>query len=106
MHIENALSFIEENLDQPITLAEISNKCCMSRYHFTRAFKKAVGQSFKEYHNRRRIEEAQMLLVSGHHRVTEVCYEVGYNDLSYFNRLFRRYAGLSPSSYRAKFQSS
>ncbi len=102
--IEKALLYIEENLDKPLTLAEVSQKCFMSKYHFTRVFKKVSGQTFKEYHNEKRIEKAKLLLSGSPLRITEVCYEVGYNDISYFNRIFRRYVGMTPSTYRKQLQ--
>jgi len=102
--IEKTFLYIEDNLDKPLTLAEVSQKCCMSKYHFTRVFKKISGRTFKEYHNEKRIEKAKLLLSEKSLRITEVCYEVGYNDISYFNRIFRRYVGMNPSTYRKQLQ--
>ena len=102
-NIDKALKFIDENLDRPLTLSEVSNVCGMSKYHFSRVFKTVTGQTFKEHHNQRRIEEAKKLLRKDTMRITEICYEIGFNDLSYFDRLFHRATGMSPSCYRDRF---
>ena len=98
--IEKALRFIEEHLDQDITLTRISNVCGMSKYHFARTFKAITGMTFKAHHNKRRIETAKNLLETRAMRVTDVCFEVGFNDVSYFNRVFRRFEGMSPLAYQ------
>jgi len=103
-NIEKALLFIEENLDRPITLSEVSKESGMSKYHFARTFKAVTGITFKTYHNQRRIEAAKALLRNPGTRVTDACYHVGFNDISYFNRVFRRLEGMNPSSYRKRFQ--
>jgi AraC-like DNA-binding protein len=101
--IAKALRFIEENLDQDISLNQISEESGMSRYHFARTFKSVTGSSFKTYHNRKRIEIAKKLLETRSMRITDVCFEVGFNDLSYFNRVFRRFVGMSPLTYQKQF---
>ncbi len=100
LNIERAKRFIEKNLEKPLSLEEVSRESGMSRYHFARMFKAYTGMTFKTYHNEMRIEAAKALLQNGENRISEVCYAVGYNDLSYFNRVFRRYVGMSPSSYQ------
>ncbi|RLF32357.1 MAG: hypothetical protein DRN08_06725 [Thermoplasmata archaeon] len=103
-NIERAKRFIEENMEKPLSLAEVSRESGMSRYHFSRIFKAYTGMTFKTYHNARRIDAAKKLLQKPENRISEVCYAVGYNDLSYFNRVFRRYTGMSPSLFRKQFR--
>ncbi len=103
-NIEKALRLIEQNLDKSLTLAEVSRESGMSKYHFSRTFKAVTGNTFKTYHNQRRIEAAKTLLRNQETRVTDACYEVGFKDISYFNRVFRRVEGMSPSAYQKKFQ--
>jgi AraC-like DNA-binding protein len=100
LNIERAKRFIDKNLEKPLSLEEVSRESGMSRYHFARMFKAYTGMTFKTYHNEMRIEAAKALLQNRENRISEVCYAVGYNDLSYFNRVFRRYVGMSPSSYQ------
>jgi len=59
-----------------------------------------MGKSFKKYLNERRIKMAEALLRDEEMNVTEVCFAVGFNDLSYFDRVFRQAKGMTPSSYR------
>ena len=97
--IKKALSYIEGNFDKPITLETLARETAMSKYHFSRQFKQHMGMSFKRYLNLKRVEVAKMLISGGDHNVTEACYAVGFNDASYFTRVFREVDGSSPKSY-------
>ena len=66
---------------------------------FCRYFKAATGMTFTDYVNKYRIDQARKFLLMGHN-VTEACYDCGYENLSYFNRTFRRFAGMNPGAYR------
>ena len=101
--IERALRFIEENLEKPITLEEVARESGMSKSHFARTFKFIAGVSFKKYFNQKRIEKAKIFLRSQEMNITEVCFSVGFNDLSYFDRVFRRLEGMPPSEYKKIF---
>ena len=72
----------------------------MSKYHFTRTFKAVTGNTFKTYHNKKRIEAAKKLLTNVEMSVTDVCYSLGFTDASYFNRVFRKHEDTTPSTYR------
>ncbi len=98
--VAKAICYIENHLDQLITLDDLASECAMSKYYFARTFKATTGQTFKTYQNHRRIEKAKKMLRSGKVRVTDACFEVGFNDLSYFNRVFRKFEGMSPSAYK------
>jgi AraC-like DNA-binding protein len=104
VNINRALAYIEANLKEPISLTEVSKESGMSKYYFARTFKAFTGKTFKAYHNERRIETAKVMLREPDARVTDVCFAVGFNDISYFCRLFQRFAGTSPSSYRKSHQ--
>jgi len=98
------LHFIEKNLNKPLTLSEVSIECGISKWHLGRTFKALTGMTFKTHHNRRRIETAKKLLKYTRMGVTEVCYEVGFNDISYFNKVFRKLEGISPSAYQKLYK--
>ena len=68
-------------------------------------FKKHTGINFTDYLSRVRIEKAKNLLLNPNLRVSEIAYEVGFQSLTHFNRVFKRVAGLAPSGYRAKLRS-
>jgi len=65
-------------------------------------FKRATGLTFTEYVARVRIEKAKTLLLARNRRVSEIAYEVGFQSLTHFNRVFRQIVGQSPSNYRAR----
>jgi AraC-like DNA-binding protein len=100
--IEKALAYIEQNFKQPMTLEEMSRDVGLSRYHLSRTFKQHLGKSFKAYLTERRIAEAKLLMTHADKNVTEACFAVGFNDTSYFARVFRKYEGLSPSTFRKR----
>jgi AraC-like DNA-binding protein len=88
---------VEKNYHAKITSEEAARLCGMSPFRFGRAFKDAFGMAFRDYVVRVRLEEAGRLLQNPQMSVTEVAYAVGFNDLSYFSRVFKRHFGVSPS---------
>ncbi|MDY6863646.1 MAG: AraC family transcriptional regulator [Thermodesulfobacteriota bacterium] len=101
--IERALIFIEKNLERPITLGEVSREGGMSKFYFSRFFKIATGNTFKKYIITKRLDKAKKLLKDADMDITEICFQLGFNDLSYFSRIFRKKEGITPSAYRKKF---
>jgi two-component system response regulator YesN len=73
----------------------------MSRYHLSHRFREVMGTTFRAYLLRVRLERAKALLTRPEPRVTEVGMAVGLTDLSRFDKLFKRYTGVTPSDYRA-----
>ena len=72
----------------------------MSKDHFIRLFRKEVGETPVQYINHKKIEQAQLLLLTQDCSVKEIAYSLSFTDNSYFNRLFRKITGISPSKYR------
>ncbi len=97
--IKKAVRYIRRHYSQPITLDDAAAAAGLSRYYFTREFRRVTGQSFVQYLNALRCEKAIPLLHSGH-SVTEVCYACGFRDLAYFSRTFSKITGQAPSSLR------
>lgn len=96
----DAIRYIEGRFDEQLTLDEIARISNMSRFHFARRFKEATGHSFKEFLNRRRVQEAKNLMKRDGLNISQACYAVGFGDLSYFGRVFRKIEGQSPSRYK------
>jgi YesN/AraC family two-component response regulator len=95
-----SLEYIEQNLcESMLSLEMVASHIYVSKFHYSRLFQKYVGVGFKEYIISRRIEIAKNLLEKGE-QVTNVCYLVGYNDLTHFSRVFKRVVGTSPSIYQ------
>jgi AraC-like DNA-binding protein len=93
-----AISFVESNYHTKIQSEEVARLCAMSPFRFSRAFRETFGMPFREYVVRARLKEACRLLENPQASITEVAFAVGFNDISYFSRMFKRYVGVSPSA--------
>lgn len=98
--IERVMTYLDANLHKKIVQAEVARSFGFSTFQFSRLFKRLTQVTFQEYLLSQRIEEAKRLLANPKVSVTDVCFTVGFQDLSYFIRIFQRYVGLSPSRYR------
>lgn len=98
--IKTVLNYIRKNYSSHLTLSELSDVVNMSPEHFCRIFHTITGKSPIDYLNYYRIECACELLSSSYKSITEVAYSCGFNDLSYFNRIFRKYKNMTPGSYQ------
>ena len=92
--------WIAEHVAEDFNLARLAAQAGLSKFHFQRLFKRAVGVSPSRYHINLRMNEARRLLRETKKSVVDVALEVGYADPSHFAQLFRRETGLSPSDYR------
>lgn len=97
-----AINFIEQNLGRRIRLDELAGSVSLAPAYFCHLFSMMVGQSPIDFVNRKRIERAQFLLQGEKKPLKTVAAEVGFEDVYYFSRMFRRIAGLSPSQYRVQ----
>jgi AraC-like DNA-binding protein len=104
--LSRARDFIDHCYDHPLSLDQISSKACFSRYHFLRLFRQAFNKTPHQYLIERRIEKAKELLGSEDMRVTDVCFEVGFQSLGSFSSLFHKYVGHAPITYREKVRES
>ncbi len=96
--IKPSILYIEENFSSSISLTELARECSMSANYFCKVFKDVTGQTPVEYMTTYRIEAACEMLLSGI-SVTDTAYDCGFNDLSYFINVFKRYMGISPKQY-------
>ncbi|MEM8928661.1 MAG: AraC family transcriptional regulator [Bacteroidota bacterium] len=94
---------IRENIRNPLTIKELSQKACMSESHFYKVFKQEMGISPTDFINEERVHRAAQLLKDASFNLTEVFLASGFTNRSYFNRLFKRFKGISPSTYRNRF---
>lgn len=95
-----AINYVETHFAKRINAGKIAKLCGMSPSKFSRAFKAAYSITFQEFLMRLRTREAARLLNNPNAGVTDVAYAVGFNDISYFGRMFKRYYNMSPSGYR------
>lgn len=95
-----AVSYVQANYAEKLRLATAARLCDLSPCQFSRSFKKENGLAFRDFVVRTRIQRAADLMKRSKISVTEAAFFVGFNDLSYFARMFRRQLGVSPSHYR------
>jgi len=95
-----AIHYMEQNLSNPLHLEKIAREACLSKYHFCRMFKKHVGLSPIQFMLNMRICQATFLLCCTEFPVSRVALRSGYNDLSEFNKHFKKVTGFTPSAYR------
>ncbi len=100
--ITRAKRYIEEHQTDELSLGEVAKAVNTSSFYFCKLFKKATGINFTEYVSRVRVEKARNLLLNPNLRVSEIAYEVGFQSLTHFNRVFRKFVGESPTRYREK----
>lgn len=98
--IARARQYISEHHAEDLSLSAVAQAAHMSTFYFCKQFKKATGLSFTEYLSRVRVEKAKEQLLKPHVRVSEVAYEVGFQSLTHFNRVFKKLNGESPTDYR------
>lgn len=99
--ITRAKQFIEEHHKEDLSLGTVAKAVNTSTFYFCKMFKKATGINFTDYLSRIRIEKAKNLLLNPNLRISEIAYEVGFQSLTHFNRIFKKLAGQSPTQYRA-----
>jgi AraC-like DNA-binding protein/ligand-binding sensor protein len=98
--ITRAKSYIKTNQTENLSLSQVARAVNTSTFYFCKMFKKATGLNFTEYLSRVRVEKAKNLLLNPNLRVSEIAYEVGFQSLTHFNRVFKKLVGQSPSEYR------
>ena len=102
--INNVYSFMLANYHSEISLSEVAQSVHLSDSAFSHFIKKKTGLTFSELLNDLRIRYAGKLLQETDLSVTDICYKVGYRNLSYFNRQFKKVKRCSPMAYRKEFQ--
>ena len=104
--VTRARQFIQENQAEDLSLGLVAKSVNMSTFYFCKMFKKATGLNFTNYVSRVRVEKAKNLLLNHNLRVSEIAYEVGFQSLTHFNRVFKKIMGQSPTDYRGRLSSS
>lgn len=98
--VTKAREFIEQHQGEEIALADVANAVHASTFHFCKTFKKATGFTFTQYVSLVRVAKAKHELANPQKRISEIAYEVGFQSLTHFNRIFRKITGQNPSEYR------
>jgi len=99
--IQKVIAIVHGRYWDQLSLSTVAAEVAMSRYHLSHRFRAVMGTTFRAYLLRVRLERAKALLARLEPRITEVALAVGFSDLSRFDKLFKRYTGVTPSDYRA-----
>lgn len=99
--IEELLSYITENIDQPLSLEELARRASLSPFYFSRVFKRETGYTFREYLLKTRVNRAKFYLKTTSLSLKEISYRCGYGSESTFCTTFRHATGLTPMGYRS-----
>jgi AraC family transcriptional regulator len=99
------LDYIEANLESDLSIERMATIACLSRYHFARAFRQAVGQSPHRYVSAKRLERAKALLMHGDRPLVDIALALSFSSQANFARAFRQATGLAPGQYRRELGS-
>lgn len=100
--ITRAKEYIQEHQTENLRLGHVAKACNTSTFYFCKMFKKTTGINFTDYLSRVRIEKSKNLLLNPNLRISEIAFEVGFQSLTHFNRVFKKILGHSPTEYRAQ----
>jgi AraC-like DNA-binding protein len=98
--ITKAKQYISDHHSEDLSLAQVAQAVHTSVFYFCKLFRRKTGVTFTEFVSRTRVEKAKNLLLNPNLRVSEIAFEVGFQSLTHFNRVFRKIVGESPTEYR------
>jgi AraC-like DNA-binding protein len=99
--IYRVLLYINNNVGEPMPISDLADVCCTSEDYFIRLFRKEMNCTPVDYINRKRIEKAQLMMVINNISIKEIASQAGFENISYFFRLFRKLTGHTPREMRA-----
>lgn len=102
--MKQIIKYIEHNYMEKITIETMAEELGLSQSHFMKFFKNTMGTTFIDYLNEYRLTMASRLLISSESSILNIAAEVGFDNLSYFNRLFKKRFAVTPREYRRKLQ--
>jgi len=100
--VERAMKCMRTNYNKNLTLGKIAKAACVNTYYLSHLFKKELGMTVVDYLTKVRIEEAKRLLQNDRMSIIEIALEVGYEDQSYFSKVFKKSEHTTPMVYRKK----
>ena len=101
--LDKIMHFINTNYQRKITQEEVASKIGMTTAAFCRYFKEKTGKGFIFFVNEMRIGYACKLLIENHLSISQICFECGFNNISNFNRMFKRQTSYTPGEYQQQF---
>jgi len=101
--IEKAFQYMYNNYDKTVTLSEVARLVNMTEVSFSRFMKKRTGNTFIDSLNEIRLGHASKKLIDTTHSIAEISYHCGFNNISNFNRIFKKKKGCTPKEFRESF---
>jgi AraC-like DNA-binding protein len=98
--VRKAREYIGKHKMEPLSLSAVATAAGASVFHFCKVFRKSTGLKFTDYVARVRLEDAKTQLLNPNRRISEIAYDVGFQSLTQFNRMFKRVFGQSPTEFR------
>jgi len=105
-NLDKIYEYIFKNFNTSISLNNVATVACMNPSSFSRYFKRIHRKTFIEYVNELRIGFACKMLIEGKYSITFICYECGFNNVSNFNRQFKKITNFSPKQYLKKYKTT
>lgn len=102
LRLQRLESFVQTNFREPISLGRAAEQACLARCYFSTYFRRRAGVGFHRWLTCLRIQQATKVLAESEGSVTEVAFQVGFQDMTTFSRSFRRITGTTPSRYRRR----
>ena len=99
-NVEKVIEILHQHYQEPLTLKEVSENLHLNVMYLGQLFKKETKKSFSAYLNHLRMEKAKQLLLHSNQNINEIASEIGYNNTTYFSKLFKKIVGRSPKEYR------
>lgn len=104
LRVNKVQDYVEEHFMQEIRLSVMADLVGMTPVSFSRFFRQTTGQTFSDYLITFRLEHASRLLLDSQLPIAEICFECGFNNLSNFNRIFKKYKHCAPKEYRENYR--
>lgn len=104
--MNESIAFIDAHYQEDIILEDAARRANLSKSYFSYLFKSLTGKTFIQYIHALRIHKAMECLKTTNLLISDVCFDVGFNNINHFNRIFKRETGLSPSQYRVSSRRS
>lgn len=101
--INNCLLYIHENTDKDVSIGQLANIACITEDHFIRLFKKEMNCTPIKYINLKKMEKAQLFLLTTNRSIRNIAFDLSIDNISYFNRIFKQYTGKTPTQYREEY---
>lgn len=98
--VKKAIRYISRNYARSVTLESVAEHVHLNPSYFSTMFRQSTGSSFKEYLNMVRVEESKRLLANTDYSLIDIAVATGFQDQSYFSKVFKKYTGITPGQYR------